>query len=318
MVLERDGTLRHLRFPAILDYLGPGDLAVFNDTRVVPARLRGTRPGTGGGAEILLLHSREDRGWNVLLRPARRTRTGTVVDLGEGVRGTVRGRDETGTVIMDFSGTADLAAFARRHGSVPLPPYIRRKNSSPATAARDRERYQTVYAARDGAAAAPTAGLHFSRELLREMEGRGTARTFVTLHVGYGTFQPVRTSEIEEHRMHAEHYEITENSAEAINRQVREDRPLWLVGTTAVRALESAADENGRIAPGARWTDIFIVPGYRFRLPFRLLTNFHLPASTLLMLVCALAGKERILDAYREAVRREYRFFSYGDAMLIL
>jgi len=313
------GSLQHRAFPDLLEYLSPGDLVVFNDTRVFPARLFGRRSETGGKAEVLLLHPAAAGGWNVLLRPSRRGRPGTKLEFPGGLRGSVRGRDDTGTCRMEFSPPTDLIEYAWRYGTVPLPPYIRRGPAvSEELSARDSERYQTVYAARDGAVAAPTAGLHFTPEFLRRMEQKGVEREFVTLHVGPGTFRPVRVEDLAQHRMHSEHYEVGPAAAERINRQLRSGRRLWLVGTTAVRALESAADEEGLVSPGRGWTDIFIRPGYRWRLSFNLVTNFHLPASTLLMLVSALAGRERILAAYAEAIRSGYRFFSYGDAMAIL
>ncbi len=320
LVLGEGGRIRHRLFPELLEYFREGDLAVFNNTRVFPARLRGVRADTGGRAEVLLLHQAPEGAWEVLVRPARRARPGTVVAFDRSASGTVRGRGKCGW-LMDFTGIPDPAAYARQRGEIPLPPYIRRSPAdlSGEVARIDAERYQTVYAAVDGAVAAPTAGLHFTPELLERMREQGVEREFVTLHVGYGTFQTVREEDPRRHRMQEEYYEISEETAARINHRLAAGGRLWAIGTTTVRALESAAGEDGRVRAGSGWTDIFIVPGYRFRLwPFSLVTNFHLPASTLLMLVAALSGRERILEAYAEAVREGYRFFSYGDAMAIL
>ena len=326
MLLNRKtGGVEHHQFPELLEYFSEGDLLVLNNARVIPARLHGRRIPTGGKTEILLLNPAADGGWNALVRPARRARPGTEIDFGDGVIGVVRERLQ-GNIIIDFPGIDDLLPALEEIGYMPLPPYIKRDphNYPEELRQTDRERYQTVFSKKPGAIAAPTAGLHFTDEFLAAIREKGVKIAYLTLYVGYGTFQPVKTETLEEHLMHEEYYEIDQETAAAINelreRQMEggEGGRLWLVGTTTVRSLESAADQAGRIIPTTGPTDIFIYPGYRFKLDFNLITNFHLPRSTLIMLVSALAGRDNILNAYQEAITSKYRFYSYGDAMVII
>ncbi|MDP8214593.1 MAG: tRNA preQ1(34) S-adenosylmethionine ribosyltransferase-isomerase QueA [Candidatus Euphemobacter frigidus] len=316
LILNREtGKIEHRRFPDILDFFQEGDLLLLNDARVIPARLYGRRPATGGKAEVLLLHPADKGGWSALIRPARRARPGTKIDFGERIIGVVRER-LGGKVIIDFPGTDNLLEAIEEIGFPPLPPYIKRdrKNYPEKLRTQDRERYQTVFAKKPGAVAAPTAGLHFTEELLNAIRERGVETASVTLYVGYGTFQPVKAETVEEHRMHEEYFEISPETADRINSN---QGRLWVVGTTTVRALESAADGEGIVKPTTAPTDIFIYPGYRFKTRFNLITNFHFPRSTLIMLVSALAGRNNIMKAYREAIKENYRFYSYGDAMLL-
>jgi len=324
MVLNRrTGEVEHRQFPDLLEYFSPGDLLVLNNARVIPARLHGHRIPTGGKIEILILNPATEGGWNALIRPARRARPGIEIDFGGGIIGVVRERVE-GNIIIDFPGTDDLLAALEDVGYMPLPPYIKRDplNYPEELRRNDQERYQTVFSKKPGAIAAPTAGLHFTGEFLSAIRNKGVKIACVTLYVGYGTFHPVKADHLEDHRMHEEYYEIDRETAAAIN-QIIEMKgsgaagKLWLVGTTTVRALESAAGKDGRVEPTAGPTDIFIYPPYRFNLDFNLITNFHLPRSTLIMLVSALAGRENILHAYHKAIESKYRFYSYGDAMLI-
>ena len=325
MVLSRaTGGIEHRQFRDLLDYFSRGDLLILNNARVIPARLHGHRIPTGGKTEILILNPATDGGWNALVRPARRARPGTEIDFGEGVIGVIRERVE-GKIIIDFPGTDDLLAALEKIGYMPLPPYIKRDplNYPEELRRKDQERYQTVFSEKPGAIAAPTAGLHFTDDFLAALREKGVKIACITLYVGYGTFHPVKTENLEDHQMHEEYYEIDRSAAAAINhfidmKEAGEAGKLWLVGTTTVRSLESAADEGGRVKSTTGPTDIFIYPGYRFKLDFNLITNFHLPRSTLIMLVSALAGRENILNAYRSAVESRYRFYSYGDAMLIL
>jgi len=325
MVLNRrTGGIEHHHFPELLSYLSRGDLMILNDARVIPARLHGHRIPTGGKTEILLLNPAAGGGWNALVRPARRARPGTEIDFGGGIIGVIRERLK-GKIIIDFPGIDDLLPALEDIGYMPLPPYIKRdpRNYPEELRQADRERYQTVFSKKPGAIAAPTAGLHFTEEFLGAIREKGVKIAYITLYVGYGTFQPVKTETLEEHLMHEEYYEIDQETAAAINklRERKKEREeggrLWLVGTTTVRSLESAADQEGRIRPTTGPTDIFIYPGYSFKLDFNLITNFHLPQSTLIMLVSTLAGRENILNAYEEAITSKYRFYSYGDAMLI-
>ncbi len=321
LVLEREsGKIRHRVFPEIVDYFRPGDLLVLNDTRVIPARLLGKRPVTGGKAEVLLLAPLPDGGWEALVRPARRARPGTEIEFGSGLLGVVRKRGEGGKIIIAFPGRENILPALEDLGFPPLPPYIKRdlKNYPVEVRDRDRERYQTVFARHPGAVAGPTAGFHFTGSVLDTLREKGVETAFITLSVGYGTFQPVKTEEIEDHRIHSEDYQVSKETADLVNGLQDSGGRLFAVGTTVVRALESAASHDGRIDPTEGTTDIFIYPGYEFKLKYNLLTNFHLPGSTLIMLVSALAGRERILKAYAEAVKGKYRFYSYGDAMLIL
>ncbi len=309
-------------FARIGDHLSDGTLLVLNDTRVFPARLTGRNPATGGRVEILLVREREAGCWECLLRPGARTGKGARIAFeGSALSATVSGRLPRGGFAVRFDGVADFRGEVERIGRTPLPPYIKRAPGSDITGraeAEDRERYQTVYARRWGAVAAPTAGLHFSRRLIERLKARGITTAALTLHVGPGTFRPVAAERLEEHRMDPEWYEIGEEAAGEINRARREGRPVVAVGTTVARALETAADDRGLVASGSGWTDIFIHPPYRFKAVENLLTNFHLPRSTLLMLVAALAGRETVLAMYEEAKREGFRFYSYGDAMLIL
>lgn len=315
MVLRRDrDNLLHIRFSDLPGLLSPGDLLVANDSRVIPARLFGVKEETGGVVEVLLLHPLSAPGvWQALVRPGRRVRTGARIRFGPLLSARVAGSSGDGTRTLEFSESgADLEAVFDQLGEMPLPPYIRERLA-------DKERYQTVYARERGSVAAPTAGLHFTAELLDELRGRGVQTEFITLHVGLGTFRPVQAERLEDHRMHAEWFRAPAPVLRAIRETRERGRRVVSVGTTTVRALETAArqpaEEDGGVSG---WTDIFIYPGFSFRMTDALLTNFHLPKSTLLMLVSALAGRERVLAAYAEAERERYRFFSFGDAMLIL
>lgn len=314
MVLSRGGRrIEHRRFQDLPRYLRPGDVLALNDSRVIPARLHGKRP-TGGKVEILLLQPRGPDVWECLARPGRRAQVGQTLTFADGrMFGDVLGKTDYGGRVMQFRAvdgrTADAVIDAI--GEMPVPHYIKRRLEQS-------DRYQTVYARERGSAAAPTAGLHFTTELLGQIERAGVAIARVTLHVGLGTFRPVKTEQVEEHVMHAEHYEVSEAAANAINSARAAGGRVVAVGTTTVRTLESAADARGRVAPGSGWTNVFIYPGYAFRAVDAMLTNFHLPKSTLIMMVSALAGRDFVMDAYREAVKEEYRFFSFGDAMLIL
>jgi len=289
--------------------LQPGDLLVFNDTRVIPARLFG-RKASGGRVEILLERMLDDRRMQAQLRASKPTKPGTMIQLDNGAQLRVTGR-EGDFYLLELQSPGDTAALLERAGHMPLPPYIKRPDE-----AGDRERYQTVYACRPGAVAAPTAGLHFTHALLDRLRERGVVTATLTLHVGAGTFQPVRTETLEEHVMHSEWYEVPEKLALAVNLARKEGRRVVAVGTTTVRCLEAAA-RDGVLPPSSGETELFIYPGYRFRMVDALITNFHLPESSLLMLVCAFAGRDRVLQAYAHAVSQGYRFYSYGDAMLI-
>ncbi|MDD5557972.1 MAG: tRNA preQ1(34) S-adenosylmethionine ribosyltransferase-isomerase QueA [bacterium] len=317
MVCRRDsGEAAHARFGEIARFIGAPALLVLNDTKVIPARLRGRRERTRGKAEILLLREIGPGTWECLLNPSASLREGeAVVFDGSAMRAVVGGRPSPDTRAVRLEGVPDPLAEACRIGAPPLPPYIRRPDGETAA---DRERYQTVYARRPGAVAAPTAGLHFTERLLGELDAAGVGIARLALHVGLGTFGPVRAERLEDVRLHAEYFEIGEETAAAINRARRAGARIVAVGTTTARALEAAADGRGEVAPRRGWTDLFIRPPYRFRIVENLLTNFHLPRSTLLMLVAALTGRERLLSLYDEAVRAGYRFYSYGDAMLIL
>jgi S-adenosylmethionine:tRNA ribosyltransferase-isomerase len=322
LVLDRSGgPLRHYRFADLPDILLPGDLLVTNRSRVLPARLLGRRSG-GGEAEVLLVRPRGPELWDAMVRPGRRLRAGAVVEIAPGFRARVEGDPEppgaespltgpTRTVRLLTEGI-DPAAAIERHGHVPLPPYIRRPDR-----AADRERYQTVYAREPGSVAAPTAGLHFTEELLDRLDARGVERADLVLHVGPGTFRPVEVQDVREHRVDAERLTIPASTAAAVARARREGRRVVAVGTTTARALESALAPDGELTAGDAETALVIIPGHRFAVVSSLVTNFHLPRSSLLLLVCAFAGREAALSAYREAVRRRYRFYSYGDGMLI-
>ena len=312
MVLHRKtGTIEHRKFTDIVKYLRPGDCLVRNNTKVIPARLFGTREDTGAVIEFLLLKRHEDDVWETLVKPGKKARTGAKVVFGEGeLRGEIIGVQEDGNRQIRFSYEGIFEEILDRLGQMPLPPYITHKLE-------DKNRYQTVYARYDGSAAAPTAGLHFTEELFRELEEKGVAVANVTLHVGLGTFRPVKVEDVTEHHMHSEHYFIEPAEAEKINRAKKAGGRIICVGTTSCRTIESAADGDGVLRAAEENTEIFIYPGYHFQIMDELITNFHLPESTLLMLVSALAGKEFVLRAYEEAVREGYRFFSFGDAMYI-
>jgi len=319
LVMDRaTGDLTHSAVAELGRFLSAGDLLVVNDTRVFPARLLGRREPSGGGVECLLIRRLDDERWEALMHPGQKLREGErVVFESGGIRivAMILKRQFYGrrTIRLAVQGAASIDEAIEQIGHVPLPPYIKR----PDTGA-DRERYQTVFARASGSVAAPTAGLHFTGALLDDLAARGVTRTAITLHVGYGTFKPVRAERIEDHEMDAEAYEIGDPAAEAINRARAEGRRIVAVGTTTTRALEAAVRAGGgQVMPSAALTNLFIVPGFAFAVVGGLLTNFHLPRSSLLMLVSAFAGRERVLDAYREAIAREYRFYSYGDAILI-
>jgi S-adenosylmethionine:tRNA ribosyltransferase-isomerase len=312
LVLDREGAERHRRVRDLPELLRAGDLLVLNDTRVIPARLFGRRPG-GGQVEILLTGRVNDQEWDALVKPGRRARPGTILTLGEelteGLTAEVTEKEENGRHRLRFS--EPIEPHLDRLGHMPLPPYIQRPDE-----AEDRERYQTVWARQPGAVAAPTAGLHFTREILDALAAAGIATAHVTLHVGLGTFKPVSAERIEDHQMESERWELSEETAEAIRRTRARGGRVVAVGTTVVRTLESAA-LAGEIRAGSGATRLFITPGFPFQVVDVLLTNFHLPKSTLLMLVSAFVGRERVLAAYEEAIQEEYRFYSYGDAMLV-
>lgn len=313
LVLNKDtGAVEHRHFKEITNYLRPGDCLVLNNTKVIPARLMGIKEDTGAAIEVLLLKRRENDIWETLVRPGKKARPGTKIVFGEGaLTAEVLEVVEEGNRLIRFSYEGIFEEVLDRLGEMPLPPYITHK-------LQDKNRYQTVYAKYEGSAAAPTAGLHFTEKLLEEIRAMGVKTVFVTLHVGLGTFRPVKAENLSDHHMHSEHYEITQETADVINRTKENGGRIICVGTTSCRTVESAADENGRVQAGCGDTDIFIYPGYRFRVLDCLITNFHLPESTLVMLVSALAGRENVLAAYREAVEKEYRFFSFGDAMLVI
>ena len=320
LVLDRAArTWQHRRFADLPDYLRPGDCLVLNDTRVIPARLVTHRP-SGGRVELLLLRPRGPDRWEALARPARKLPVGTALDFGGRLRATVVERGEAGLVQVRLEHEGDLVEVLEQVGLTPLPPYLGRpaQEQSPEAERADRTRYQTVYARAPGAVAAPTAGLHFDEALLERLCAAGVALARLTLHVGLGTFRPVTVERVEEHVMHAEHYTVSTEAAAAINACRAAGGRCLAVGTTVTRTLETVADEAGQVGPGEGWSDLFLYPGYRFRVVDRLLTNFHLPRSTLLMLLAALAGRELVLAAYEAAVQERYRFYSYGDCMLVL
>ena len=313
LVLDRKtGGVTHKHFYDILDYLKPGDCLVMNDSRVLPARLLGQRLPGGGACEVLLLIDRGDNVWECLVRPGKRLRRGARVSFGDGkLKGEIVDELPDGNRLVKFEYEGIFLEVLDALGKMPLPPYIKAE-------LQDRERYQTVYSRVVGSAAAPTAGLHFTPELLEKVQEMGVSLGYVTLHVGLGTFRPVKEENILDHDMHSEYCVIPPETAELINRTKASGGRVICVGTTSCRTIESWADEDGHMEPSAGWTKIFIYPGYRFKVLDGLITNFHLPESTLLMLVSALAGRERVLEAYKEAVAEQYRFFSFGDAMLIV
>lgn len=306
------GAVSHHVFRDIVSFLNPGDCLVLNNTKVIPARLLGEREGTEAHVEVLLLKRREGDVWETLVKPGKKCRPGTRLSFGEGLlKAEVLETVEEGNRLIHFEYEGIWEEVLDRLGEMPLPPYITHK-------LQDRNRYQTVYAKYEGSAAAPTAGLHFTKDLLAQIELKGVNIAYVTLHVGLGTFRPVKEENVLEHHMHSEFYQVTEEAAKKINDTKKAGGRVICVGTTSCRTIESAADENGVVHPGSDNTEIFIYPGYRFKVLDALITNFHLPESTLVMLVSALAGRENVLNAYQEAIKERYRFFSFGDAMLIL
>ena len=314
MVLDREtGRTEHKIFKDIIDYLNPGDCLVINDTKVIPARLIGEKVDTGAAIEVLLLKRKEDmvNTWEVLVKPGKKAKIGAKISFGGGkLIGEVIDIVEEGDRLIQFTFDGIFEEILDELGQMPLPPYITHKLE-------DKNRYQTVYAVHEGSAAAPTAGLHFTKELLAQIEAKGIKIARVTLHVGLGTFRPVKVENILEHHMHSEYYEVTQEAADIINNTKASGGRVIAVGTTSTRTLESVADTHGCIKACRGWTDIFIYPGYEFKAIDCLITNFHLPESTLVMLVSALAGREHVLAAYEEAVKEKYRFFSFGDAMFI-
>ena len=312
MVLDKKtGAVSHHVFREITSFLNPGDCLVLNNTKVIPARLMGVREETGGAVEVLLLKRHAGDVWECLVKPGKKARPGTRLAFGEGLlHAQVEDVVEDGNRLIRFSYDGIWEEVLDRLGEMPLPPYITHK-------LQDKNRYQTVYAKFEGSAAAPTAGLHFTPELLKEIQDMGVDLAYVTLHVGLGTFRPVKVENVKEHHMHSEYYQVSAEAAEKINRAKENGHRVICVGTTSCRTVESASDENGHLEECCDNTDIFIYPGYRFKVLDALITNFHLPESTLVMLVSALAGREHVLAAYEEAVKERYRFFSFGDAMLI-
>ena len=312
MVLDKEtGAVSHHVFREITSFLNPGDCLVLNNTKVIPARLMGVREETGGAVEVLLLKRHAGDVWECLVKPGKKARPGTRLAFGEGLlHAQVEDVVEDGNRLIRFFYDGIWEEVLDRLGEMPLPPYITHK-------LQDKNRYQTVYAKFEGSAAAPTAGLHFTPELLKEIQDMGVDLAYVTLHVGLGTFRPVKVENVKEHHMHSEYYQVNAEAAEKINRAKENGNRVICVGTTSCRTVESASDENGHLEECCDNTDIFIYPGYRFKVLDALITNFHLPESTLVMLVSALAGREHVLAAYEEAVKERYRFFSFGDAMLI-
>ncbi|MEG1847333.1 MAG: tRNA preQ1(34) S-adenosylmethionine ribosyltransferase-isomerase QueA [Lachnospiraceae bacterium] len=306
------GTIRHQVFTDVVSYLHPGDCLVLNDTKVIPARLLGVKTDTGAHVEVLLLKRKENDVWETLVKPGRKIRRDAKLNFGDGLlQAEVLDITEEGNRLIHFTYEGIFEEILDQLGQMPLPPYITHQ-------LQDKNRYQTVYAKYEGSAAAPTAGLHFTPELLQEIEAKGVTLAYVTLHVGLGTFRPVKVDNILEHHMHSEYYHVTAEAAAMINQAKTNGHRVICVGTTSCRTVESAADEQGRIHEGCDDTEIFIYPGYHFKIMDGLITNFHLPESTLVMLVSALAGREHIMHAYAEAVKEKYRFFSFGDAMLIV
>lgn len=309
---KQSGAVSHHTFREITDYLKEGDCLVINDTKVIPARLIGSKVGTDAKIEVLLLKRKENNVWETLVKPGKKAKVGAKISFGDGLLiGEVVDIVEEGNRLIQFTYDGIFEEILDQLGQMPLPPYITHQLE-------DKNRYQTVYATHTGSAAAPTAGLHFTPELLRQVEEMGVDIARVTLHVGLGTFRPVKVDEITDHHMHSEFFRIDEEAAEKINRAKERGGRVICVGTTSCRTVESAADENGHLEAKSGWTEIFIYPGYQFKVLDGLITNFHLPESTLIMLVSALAGREPVLAAYEEAVQQRYRFFSFGDAMFIV
>ncbi|NMA58968.1 tRNA preQ1(34) S-adenosylmethionine ribosyltransferase-isomerase QueA [Clostridium cochlearium] len=312
MVLDKEnGKIEHKCFKDIINYLNKGDCIVLNDTKVIPARLFGHREGKEEIIEFLLLRRIEENKWETLVRPGKKVKPSNKIIFGNNeLIATVLDISEDGTRIVKFEYSGIFEEILDSLGEMPLPPYIKEKLE-------DKNRYQTVYSREEGSAAAPTAGLHFTKELLNEIEDKGVNIAFLTLHVGLGTFRPVKVENIEEHHMHSEYYHLSQEVADTINKTKSNGRKIIAVGTTTTRTLETLGTDKGLVVPKSGWTNIFITPGYEFKIVDKLITNFHLPESTLLMLVSALAGRENILNAYNEAVCEKYRFFSFGDAMFI-
>ena len=312
MVLDKKtGNIEHKSFHDVIDYLNEGDTLVLNNTRVMPARLIGEKENTGGKIEFLLLKRIEGDKWECLAKPGKRAKIGQTFTFGEGkLKCEVVDIVEEGNRIIEFSYDGIFEQVLDELGEMPLPPYITEKLE-------DKERYQTVYSKEKGSAAAPTAGLHFTEELLQEIKAKGVNIAYLTLHVGLGTFRPVKVEDINEHVMHSEYYHLDKENADLINNTKKRGNKVIAVGTTSTRTLETIGDENGFVKEQSGWTDIFLYPGYKYKVIDELITNFHLPESTLIMLVSALAGKENVMNAYNEAVKERYRFFSFGDSMLI-
>lgn len=309
---KQTGEVTHHIFTEVFDFLQEGDCLVLNNTKVIPARLFGTKIGTGASIELLLLKRRENDIWETLVKPGKKCKPGTKLSFGDGLlKAEILDMVEEGNRLVQFQYEGIFEEILDQLGEMPLPPYITHK-------LQDKNRYQTVYAKYDGSAAAPTAGLHFTQELLEKIQKKGVKIAYVTLHVGLGTFRPVKEDMITDHHMHSEYYQVTQETADIINDTKKANGRVICVGTTSCRTVESTADENGLIQAGCGNTEIFIYPGYRFKILDGLITNFHLPESTLVMLVSALAGRENVLNAYEEAVNNRYRFFSFGDAMLCL
>lgn len=312
MILDKNtGSFSHHVFSEIIDYLNPGDTLVINNTKVIPARLFGHKKDTGAVIELLLLKRRENDVWETLVKPGKKARPGAVIDFGDGMlTGEIIGIAEEGNRLIKFTYEGIFEEILDKLGTMPLPPYITHQ-------LKDQSRYQTVYAKYEGSAAAPTAGLHFTKELLQKIKEKGIVIANVTLHVGLGTFRPVKVDDVTKHHMHSEYFMIEQSEADKINSAHANGKRVICVGTTSCRTIESAADENGIVRAMTGNTDIFIYPGYKFKVLDCLITNFHLPESTLLMLISALAGKDHVMKAYEEAIKERYRFFSFGDAMFI-
>lgn len=312
MVLDKEtGDIEHKVFRDVIEYLNPGDCLVLNNTRVIPARLIGEKLETGGKIEFLLLKRTEEDTWQALVKPGKRAKVGTKFSFGNGkLIGEVVDLSDEGSRIIKFHYDGIFEEILDELGNMPLPPYITARLD-------EKERYQTVYSKHNGSAAAPTAGLHFTEELLNKIKEKGVDIAFVTLHVGLGTFRPVKVDDVLNHKMHSEYYMVSQEAADKINRAKESGNNVICVGTTSCRTIESACNENGKMEETSGWTEIFIYPGYKFKVLDKLITNFHLPESTLIMLVSAICGKDNVLNAYNEAVKERYRFFSFGDAMII-
>lgn len=313
MVIKRHtGSITHHSFRDITSFLQQGDVLVLNNTKVLPARLFGIKEGTGAKIEVVLLKKLDLHKWEALVKPGKRVKPGTVINFGQGkLKATALGNTEAGGKILEFTYEGIFEEVLHQLGKMPLPPYIKKE-------LQDQDRYQTVYARHEGSAAAPTAGLHFTQELLETIQEQGVVICNILLHVGLGTFRPIQVERVEEHKMHAEFFQVPEETAQILQKALNEGRRVIAVGTTTVRALESVMQKYGQIVAASGWTDIFIYPGFEFKLVQGMITNFHLPKSTLLMLVSAFMGKDLTMEAYNIAVKERYRFFSFGDAMLIL